>query len=128
MTHFTTALVRPQSIFDKIGGKAALTAVVDQFYTRVLADKKLAPLFAKTDMKKQRAHQVAFLTMALGGPNEYRGQGMRKAHEGRGITGEHFGLVAGHLQATLEWAKVGATEIAQIMTAAASLKDDVVGH
>lgn len=128
MTHFTTALVRPKSIFDKIGGKAALTAVVDQFYTRVLADKKLAPLFAKTDMKKQRAHQVAFLAMALGGPNEYSGQGMRKAHEGRGITGEHFGLVAGHLQATLEWAKVGATEITQIMTAAASLKDDVVGH
>ena len=52
---------------------------------------------------------------------------MRKAHDGRGITGEHFGLVAGHLQATLEWAKVGATEITQIMTAAASLKADVVG-
>lgn len=128
MTHFTTAVVRPKTIFDKIGGKAALTAVVDQFYTRILADKKLAPLFAKTDMKKQRAHQVAFLTMALGGPNEYRGQGMRKAHEGRGITNEHFGLVAGHLQATLEWAKVGAAEITQIMTAAASLQGDVVGH
>jgi hemoglobin len=121
-------MVRTQSLYDKIGGKQALTAVVDQFYTRVLADKKLAPLFAKTDMKKQRAHQFAFLAMALGGPNEYRGQAMRPAHAGRGITEEHFGLVAGHLQSTLEWAKVGKPEITAIMTAAASLKDEVVGH
>lgn len=119
---------RSRSVFDRIGGKAALTAVVDQFYTRILADKKLAPLFAQTDMKKQRAHQVAFLAMALGGPNEYSGQSMRAAHQGRGITAEHFGLVAGHLQTTLEWAKVGAEEIRAIMTAAASLRDDVVGH
>ena len=110
-----------------IGGKPALVAVVDQFYTRILADKKLAPLFAKTDMKRQRSHQVAFLAYALGGPSEYRGQPMQAAHAGRGITAEHFGLVAGHLQATLQWAKVGAPEVASIMTAAASLQGDIVG-
>ncbi len=121
-------MVHTQSLYDKIGGKQALMAVVDQFYVRILADKKLAPLFAKTDMKKQRAHQVAFLAMALGGPSAYTGKSMRPAHAGRGITAEHFGLVAGHLQATLEWAKVGKPEVTAIMTAAASLKDEVVGH
>ncbi|MFO0277564.1 MAG: group I truncated hemoglobin [Planctomycetota bacterium] len=82
---------------------------------------------AGTDMRQQRAHLVAFLAMALGGPTEYRGQGMRQAHAGRGITAEHFGRVAGHLQATLTWANVGAAEVAQIMAAAASLQDDVTG-
>ena len=124
----TTQTPRQQSLFDKIGGKAALTAVVDQFYVRILADKKLAPLFANTDMKRQRAHQVAFLATALGGPNEYKGRSMKASHQGRGITSEHFGLVAGHLQSTLEWAKVGAAEITAIMTAAASLQPEVVGH
>lgn len=117
-----------QSLFDRIGGKPALTAVVDQFYVRIMADKKLAPLFANTDMKRQRSHQVAFLAMALGGPSEYSGRSMRSAHAGRGITDEHFGLVAGHLQATLQWAKVDAPEIAAIMTAAAGLQAEVVGH
>ena len=35
-------MVRTQSLYDKIGGKQALVAVVDQFYTRILADQKLA--------------------------------------------------------------------------------------
>ncbi len=120
-------MVATGTIYEKIGGKPALTAVVDEFYRRVLADQTLAPLFVDTDMKKQRAHQVAFLAYALGGPNEYKGAGMKKAHEGRGITDAHFGAVAGHLRATLQWAKVGATEAAQIMGAAASLQGDIVG-
>lgn len=123
----TTTRQQP-TLYDRIGGKAALTAVVDQFYVRILADKKLAPLFTNTDMKRQRSHQVAFLAMALGGPSEYSGRSMRSAHAGRGITDEHFGLVAGHLQATLQWAKVGAAEITAIMTAAAGLQADVVAH
>lgn len=127
MTKHRSATLQPASLYGRIGGKAALTAVVDAFYARVLADAFLAPLFVGTDMRQQRAHQVAFLAMALGGPSEYRGQGMRKAHAGRGITVEHFGRVAGHLQATLAWANVGAAESAQIMAAAASLQDDVVG-
>lgn len=116
-----------KSLFDKIGGKAALSAVVDNFYERVLGDQLLAPLFAKTDMKKQRAHQVAFLAAALGGPNEYRGRSMRDAHRGLGITGEHFAHVAQHLQASLVWGKVGSAEITAIMGAAAALQPDVVG-
>ncbi|MFN9843943.1 MAG: group I truncated hemoglobin [Planctomycetota bacterium] len=127
MTQQRSTTLQPTSLYDRIGGKAALTAVVDAFYARVLADAFLAPLFAGTDMRQQRAHLVAFLAMALGGPTEYRGQGMRQAHAGRGITAEHFGRVAGHLQATLTWANVGAAEVAQIMAAAASLQDDVTG-
>lgn len=114
------------TIYAKIGGKQALTTVVDEFYRRVLADQTLAPLFANTDMHKQRNHQVAFLSFALGGGGDYAGLGMQKAHAGRGITAAHFGAVAGHLQATLQWAKVGATEVAQIMSVAASLQGEIV--
>ncbi len=103
-----------------------MTLVVDEFYRRILADKALAPLFAKTDMKKQRSHQIAFLAYALGGPNEYKGASMKAAHAGRGITADHFGRVAGHLQSTLQWAKVGEPEVTAIMGAAASLQSDVV--
>ncbi|MCA8950405.1 MAG: group 1 truncated hemoglobin [Planctomycetes bacterium] len=117
-----------QTLYDRIGGKPALAAVVDDFYRRVLADELLAPLFAATDMARQRGHQLAFLTYALGGPNRYEGRNMRDAHRGRGITDAHFGAVAGHLQSTLQDAGVGVDELSSIMAAAAGLRDDVVGH
>ena len=115
------------SIYDQIGGKHALTAVVDDFYRRVLGDPLLKPLFANTDMAQQKRHQVAFLTAALGGPSAYKGKDMGAAHRGRGITDRHFGAVAGHLQASLISAKVGKPEIDTIMQAAASLQSQVVG-
>lgn len=120
MTNTTT------SIYEKIGGKAALQAVVDEFYQRVLADDLLKPFFEDTDMKKQRDHQVAFLAFALGGPAEYTGAGMKSAHEGRNIGDEHFAAVASHLMATLQWAGVGEPELTQIMSSAAALKPEVV--
>ena len=116
------------SIYDRIGGKNALHAVVDEFYRRVTADSLLKPLFAKTDLQKQKQHQVAFLTAALGGPKAYKGKDMTAAHRGRGITDKHFAAVAGHLQSTLQWAKVGAPDVATIMQTAASLHDQIVGH
>ncbi|HEB54020.1 MAG TPA: group 1 truncated hemoglobin [bacterium] len=116
-----------KTLFEKLGGKPAVTAVVDNFYQRILADPTVSHFFAGTDMVKQRAHQAAFLGMALGGPNEYRGRAMRAAHTGLGITDEHFGAIAGHLQAALEWAGVGADDIRTIIGVAASLKNDVVG-
>lgn len=114
-------------LFDAIGGRPALTVVVESFYQRVLADPLLAPLFANTDMAKQRAHQVDFLSAALGGPEGYRGPSLRSAHQGRGITREHFAHVAGHLQDALREANVEARAVDAIMTTAASLMSEVVG-
>lgn len=120
-------MVQTKTLYERIGGKQALQTVVDEFYRRVLGDPLLAEQFANTDMQKQKKHQTAFLAMALGGPTAYAGKNMRDAHTGRNITEAQFGAVAGHLQATLQWAGVGGEELGDIMAAAASLHDDVVG-
>lgn len=119
-------MVSTENLFDRIGGKAALSAVVDDFYRRVLADDLLAPLFRGIDMAVQRRHQVAFLAFALGGPNEYTGRTMKAAHAGRGITAEHFVAVAGHLQGALQTAGVAAAEIDRILATAGSLQGEIV--
>ena len=117
-----------QSLFHKLGGKPAVTAVVENFYQRLLADDSVAPFFADTDMPKQRSHQIAFVGMALGGPKEYQGMAMRSAHDGRGITDTHFDTVAGHLQAALAWAGVGAEDVNTIIETVGGLRNDVVGR
>jgi len=123
--------VMTESLFDRIGGSAAVDAAVDLFYDRVIADPILTPFFEGTDMRKQRAKQKAFLAMAFGGPANYTGEGLRAAHAPlveRGLTDRHFDAVAGHLYDTLEQLNVPEDLIAEVMAIAASTRDDVLGR
>jgi hemoglobin len=114
------------SIYELIGGEAALTAVVDDFYRRVTGDPQLAGFFLGTNMTRLRGRQVEFFAAALGGPQSYAGPSMRDVHRGRGIHQEHFNAVAGHLVASLGAAGVPAGIIEQIVAVIAPLADDIV--
>jgi hemoglobin len=114
------------SLYDTIGGEPALTAVVDDFYVRVLGDPELSGFFAGTNMNRLKGRQVEFFAEALGGPVTYSGASMHDAHAGRGIGQKHFDLVAGHLVSSLASAGVGEGEISQIVAAISPLAEDIV--
>lgn len=114
------------SIYEQIGGEGALVAVVDDFYERVLADPRLAPFFAGTNMSRLKGRQVEFFAAALGGPIPYTGATMADAHRGRGIQQEHFDLVATHLTESLVAAGVPGPTIDTILAAVAPLSTEIV--
>ncbi|MEV0251941.1 group 1 truncated hemoglobin [Nocardia sp. NPDC050712] len=114
------------SIYEEIGGGEALTAVVDDFYVRVLADEELAGFFTGVNMTRLKGLQVEFFAAALGGPETYTGAPMRDVHQGRGIAQKHFDLVAGHLIGALSGAGVAEDTVEQIITAIAPLSEDIV--
>jgi len=89
------------SIYEQIGGRESVAAAVDLFYCRATADPVLAPYFEGLELRRLKAHMRAFLAVALGGPEIYRGRDMQAAHAGLGITHEAFNRVIGHLVATL---------------------------
>jgi len=89
------------SIYEQIGGRGAVAAAVDIFYARVSGDEQLAPYFAGTDMRKQKAHMRAFLASAVGGAEIYAGRDMQGVHARLGVTNNDFDLVIRHLVATL---------------------------
>jgi hemoglobin len=118
------------SLFDRLGGDAAVDAAVEIFYKKVLADDHISQFFRGIDMPKQAAKQKAFLTMAFGGPNAYAGVDMVKAHSHlvrRGLDDSHFDAVMGHLGATLTELKVPADLIAEAAAVAESVRSDVLG-
>jgi hemoglobin len=115
------------TIYDTIGGPAAVSAAVTQFYQRVLADPELAPFFAGTDMTRLESHQRAFIAAALGGPQLYAGRSMAAAHAGRGIPDTAFDAVVGHLGATLIDLGVPAETVGVIAGTLAPLRADIVG-
>ncbi|MCA9475845.1 MAG: group 1 truncated hemoglobin, partial [Nitrospira sp.] len=68
------------SVYEKIGGEAAVTAAVEAFYERVLSDPLLKGFFEEVDMDMQKRQQIAFLSQTLGGNSYYRGTDMKTAH------------------------------------------------
>ena len=62
------------TLFEKLGGEAAVDLAVDRFYERVLQDDRINHFFASVDMVKQREHQKAFFTYAFGGTDRPAGE------------------------------------------------------
>ena len=102
MTMTTPVETEPISVYEAIGGRAALTAAVDDFYGRLLADRVLGPLFPRGATAIHRAFVITILGEALGGPERYRGPDLAAAHRGLGISDAHFDRAAVHLYATLD--------------------------
>jgi len=120
------------SLYQQLGGEAAVNAAVDVFYRKVLSDHRINRFFDHTDIEKQAAKQKAFLTMAFGGPNHYSGTDMRQAHahlvKNLGLDDSHFDAVMEHLGATLQELNVPAELIAQAAAIAESTRNDVLGR
>jgi hemoglobin len=119
----------PQSLYQRIGGEAAVNAAVDVFYRKVLADKRISHFFEGVDMGKQAAKQKAFLTMAFGGPNKYTGEDMRLGHAHlveKGMNASHFDAVMENLGATLTELGVPGDLIGEAAKIAESVRKDVL--
>ncbi|GAA4834010.1 group 1 truncated hemoglobin [Paenibacillus vulneris] len=114
------------TLYEQLGGEDAISKVVDEFYNRILADDSINSFFTKTDMEKQRRHQAKFISFALGGPNQYSGKSMEKAHEGMNLQPEHFNAVVGHLHDALAHFGVGEEKIDEVLTHVATLKDSIL--
>ncbi|KRX04177.1 Globin-like protein [Pseudocohnilembus persalinus] len=81
---------QPQTLYEKLGGKAAIELAVDQFYDILINDSKISHYFKNTNMQVQRIQQKCFLTEAFGGPSEYKGRDMFTAHKYLNINNQDF--------------------------------------
>jgi hemoglobin len=115
------------SLYQRIGGAEVVATLVDGFYGRVLGDPELAPFFAKTDVKKLRAMQREFFSVALGGPVTYFGKPLAYAHRGRGIERRHLQRFTEHLLATLEGHGVDERDIHDVIDRINVYSSDILG-
>jgi hemoglobin len=117
------------TLYEQLGGAAALDAAVDIFYRKMLGDERVSRFFDDVDIDRQAAKQKAFLTMVLGGPNSYTGRDMRESHKAlvaRGLDDSHVDVVLEHLGATLQELGVGPAQIAEVAALANSVRGDVL--
>ena len=114
------------SLYDRLGGKGAITAVVDVFADRLVADPQVGPRFSSSDVKRFKMLNTELVCMAAGGPCKYPGQDMKAAHNGMRISQAEFNIVAGHLKATLKKFKVPKQEQKELLGIIGSLQKDIV--
>jgi len=119
------------TLYEKLGGSAAVDAAVDKFYRRVLGDDRISRFFEGVDMEQQAAKQKSFLTMAFGGPNNYSALDMKTGHAhlvAEGLDDSHFDAVVEDLGATLAEMGVPAGLIAEVAAVAETTRESVLGR
>lgn len=119
-------MAQTSELYERLGGKNGIEKVVDLFYDRVLADERVNEYFKDTDMDRQRRHQTLFITFAVGGPNQYTGTSMKKAHEGMGLKDVHFDAIVEHLAYSLNHFGVSKEDIDQIAKKLEPMRSEIV--
>ncbi|MBY0453100.1 MAG: group 1 truncated hemoglobin, partial [Bdellovibrionaceae bacterium] len=126
------APVDKNSLFARLGGTPAVTAVVDSFVNTAAADKRVNFFrdgkFKNLNVPHLKEQLVKFISMATGGPKAYNGLDMKTAHEGMKIKSSEFDAIAEDLSLTLDKFKVPAKEKGELMAIAASTKKDIVSQ
>jgi hemoglobin len=123
----TTPTATPSgSLYQRLGGKPAITAVVDDFVGRVAADSRINARFANTNIPRLKMNLVDQICQASGGPCTYSGRDMKTAHAGMGITNAEFDALVGDLVAALNKFKVGDREKNELLAALGPMRKDIV--
>ena len=113
-------------LYDRLGGNAAITAVVENFVGRVAKDSRINRFFAKTDLAKLRARLVEQIGSATGGPEIYTGRDMKTVHEGMKVSGADFSALVEDLTGAMNELKVPQAEQADLLAILGPLQKDIV--
>jgi hemoglobin len=113
-------------LFERLGGKPAVEAVIDDFLGRVAGDTSINAGFAVSHVPRVRQRLIELVTVGTGGPGTYSGRDMVTAHAGQGVTNAQFDALVGHLVATLDKFKVPATEKGELLAILGPMRGAIV--
>jgi hemoglobin len=135
-----------KSLYDRLGGEKSITAIVEDFVPRALADPrvnwerkgvkmggftvhrgKLMQWNASPENVAQlKKHIVQFISLSTGGPAYYDGREMKEAHENRHISNAEFDAAIGDLKASLDKLQVPNKEQKELLAIVESTRPQVV--
>ena len=114
------------SLYDRLGGLDAITAVVDSFVARCAGDDRINSKFARTDIPRLEKMLVDQVCEAAGGPCTYTGRGMRETHDGMAVTAGEFDALVGDLVATLDELDVPKAEQDELLGLLGPMRAEIV--
>ena len=123
-----SGMMEKKSLYDRLGGKPAITAVVDDFVGNVAGDPRINRRFANANIPRLKSMLVDQICQASGGPCTYSGQTMKAAHAGMNISAAEFNALVEDLVRSLDKFKVGVQEKNELLSALGGMKGDIVAQ
>lgn len=123
----------PKTLYDRLGGITAISAVVDQFLTNVVGDNAINARFAATVADPFRTallrnNLIDQICAGAGGPCQYKGKTMLETHKGMNITDAEFTALVNDLVAALDKFNVPTAEKDELLGILGPMKSDIVGQ
>lgn len=126
------ASLKKNTLWDRLGGEAGVTKIVDDFVNLAAPDAKVDFFrrgkfqMAPDQVVKMKREMVEQISQASGGPLKYTGPDMKKVHKSMGITEAQFNAAAAHLKKALEKNNVAAEDVKKVLDAVGSYRKEIV--
>ena len=116
----------PDDLYRTLGEKPGITALIDDFVERLLADPRINKMFAKTkpaNLKEQLRDQVCQLS---GGPCKYEGDTMKAVHADLGVRKTDFNALVESLQLAMDARKIPFHDQNRLLALLAPMHRDII--
>ena len=117
------------TLYERLGGYDAISAVANDLLPRLQADSQLARFWqhrGEDGLKREKQLLVDFLCSSAGGPLYYTGRDMKISHQGMKISESDWSRFLGHLKATLQAFQVPQAERDEVVAFVQTTKADMV--
>jgi hemoglobin len=114
------------TLYERLGEREGIRAVVDDFYDRLVADDLLGPFFEDANMELLRRTQTDFLCDAAGGPETYDATPVREAHLHLPFTSDHIQRAIDLLTESLDEFDVPEDDADAVVEAIAAYETDLL--
>jgi len=118
-----------RTLYERLGGYDAISAVASDLLPRLKADSRLARFWqhrGDDGVRREAQLLVDFLCSGAGGPLYYTGRDMKTSHRGMKIDEGDWTAFLGHLNATLDAFRVPQAERDEVVAFVQSTKADIV--
>jgi hemoglobin len=118
-----------KTLYERLGGYDAISAVANDLLPRLQADAQLGRFWqhrGEDGVRREKQLLIDYLCACAGGPMYYTGRDMKTSHKGMRISDSDWSIFLGHLNATLDAFHVPQTERTEVTTYIHSLKSEIV--
>jgi len=119
---------QPASLYERIGGRPAIAALIDDAIGNFAADPRINRRFQHADAKHLKENLVDLLCQRAGGPCVYAGRNMADAHDGMQIRDDEFDDLIEDIAKSLAKLRVPTAERREALALLGQMRNAIVGH
>ncbi|MEE9395777.1 MAG: group 1 truncated hemoglobin [Methylococcales bacterium] len=118
-----------ESLYDRLGGYEGITAIVEEFMSRLKGDSQLGRFWnnrGDDGIARENQLLIDFLCSSAGGSLYYTGRDMKTAHKGMKISESDWSILIGHCAATMNSVQASQRECDEVVAFLSGFKNEIV--